>query len=445
MTNNISKIKVLLIRKKKERVDESARSIITPPYDLMQLAQIARQENCEVKISDELVGDDIIIDTQNFQPDFVLEDITTPTFKTDMEILIKIKEIKPNCKIIVKGEPFLTYNTNVVYENPFIDFVITGETEYSLKEIISEKQNSEILGICYSENYQGIKNEPRPLEQNIDLITYQSREFTKNHLYKNNEGKNYTIIEISRGCPCQCLHCLKSAMQGDKIRSRSIESIIYEIKECIQKYNINNFYFKANIINFDEEYLKNLCSAIIENDLKINWSTKICAGDLDKNLIKLMKKSGCNELIIEAVSGSDEILNKFPKNFTTKSLKEMVFNIKKNKIKIITNFLIGLPWDNEETIEKTLKFAIKLDVYKTNFKFPIPTPGTKFFAYVMVSKLTTEGLSFANSEYEPTVRTHQLQKEDIIKFQKKANRICNSKILKFLNKLKYKKVFHNFV
>ena len=69
---------------------------------------------------------------------------------------------------ITKGAPFLTYGTNAIYENQFLDYVITGEPEQTFKEILEGIPNSEILGISYKDNFQGITNEPRPFNENLD-------------------------------------------------------------------------------------------------------------------------------------------------------------------------------------------------------------------------------------------------------------------------------------
>ena len=136
-----------------------------PPTDLMYLAAIAEECGFEAKIQDYSLGGNLAEDLKNFQPNYLVANIATPTFKSDMEALALAKSILPNLIIIVKGAPFLTYNTNVIYEYPFIDYVIYGEAELTLKEILEGVADNEILGICYKENMQGIKNSPRRIQK----------------------------------------------------------------------------------------------------------------------------------------------------------------------------------------------------------------------------------------------------------------------------------------
>ena len=108
-----------------------------PPTDLMYLAAIAEQCGYEAMIRDYSLGGNFINDIRTYAPDYLVANIATPTFKTDMEAVAHAKEILPNLITIVKGAPFLTYSDNVIYENPFIDYVIIGEPELTLKDILS--------------------------------------------------------------------------------------------------------------------------------------------------------------------------------------------------------------------------------------------------------------------------------------------------------------------
>ena len=86
-----------------------------PPTDLMYLASIAEQCGLEAKIRDYSLGGDLLKDLKEFTPDYLVANIATPTFKTDMEAVANAKQLYPNIITIIKGAPFLTYSDNVVY------------------------------------------------------------------------------------------------------------------------------------------------------------------------------------------------------------------------------------------------------------------------------------------------------------------------------------------
>lgn len=394
-----------------------------PPTDLMYLAAVAEQCGCEAKIRDYSLGGDFVEELKSFNPDFLVANIATPTFKTDMESVAQAKSVLPNLVTIVKGAPFLTYNTNVVYENPFIDYVIMGEPELTLKEILEGVPNNEILGICYSENSQGVKNEMRPFNENLDLLPFPARHLVDNSVYRRpDNGKVQAVIKVSRGCPYHCFFCLATPVSGTKVRTRSAENIIEEIKECVEKYGIKNFLFWSDIFNFDREWTLDLCKKIIDSGLRITWSANTRANTMDDEMARLMYKSGCRLCSIGVESGSQELLDNIGKQISLDDIRNTVKILKKNKIKIYNYFVIGLPWETEKTVEETIRFAIELDSNFISFYTATPLPGTRFFAYAMMNGLVEGNLDFNSAYYVPTVKSHDLSKERIFELHKKAVR-----------------------
>lgn len=394
-----------------------------PPTDLMYLASIAEESGFEAKIKDYSFGGDLEKDAAEFKPDYLVANIATPTFKSDMDSLKRVKERFPAIKIIVKGAPFLTYNTNVIYEHPYISYVIMGEPELTLKEILDGVPDSEILGICYQENFQGVKNELRPFNEDLDSLPFPARHLVDNNIYRRpDNGKVQAVIKVSRGCPFHCFFCLASPVSGIKVRKRSAENIISEIKECVDKYNIKNFLFWSDIFNIDREWTLDLCRKIIESGLKITWSANTRADTMDDEMAELMYKSGCRLVSIGVESGSQEVLNNIGKKITLDNIRNTVRVLKKNKIKIYNYFVLGLPWETEKTAEETIKFAIELDSNFVSFYTASPLPGTKFFAYALVNKLAEDGLNFDGAYYIPAVRSHELSKERIFEIHKSAVR-----------------------
>ena len=392
-----------------------------PPTDLMYLASIV--ENCgfEAIIRDYSQGGNFEADLKEIQPNYLVANIATPTFKSDMMAVQLAKEIVPSICTIVKGAPFLTYNTNTIYENPFIDYVIMGEAELTLKDILDGVPDNDILGICYRENFQPVKNDKRPFIDNLDILPFPARHLVDNSIYKRpDNGKVQAVVKVARGCPFHCFFCLATPVSGAKVRTRSPENIVAELKECVEKYNIKNFLFWSDIFNFNREWTLELCQKIIESGLKITWSSNTRADTMDEEMARMMYKSGCRLVSIGVESGSQKMLDNIGKKITLDDIRNTVKILKKNKIKIYNYFVIGLPWETEETVEETIKFAIELDSNFISFYTATPLPGTKYFAYAMLNKLVDGNLNFRSAYYEPVVRSEHLSKERIFELHKQA-------------------------
>jgi radical SAM superfamily enzyme YgiQ (UPF0313 family) len=111
----------------------------------------------------------------------------TPTMPHVFRIAEMIKEIKPETKIIAGGiHP--TALPEETLNNPFIDFVVVGEGEITLYELVKalkeERDNfHEIDGLYYKKNGKIIATNPRDLISNLDEIPFPARDLFELKLY----------------------------------------------------------------------------------------------------------------------------------------------------------------------------------------------------------------------------------------------------------------------
>ena len=413
------------VMNREERCQQPTKDLIVipplPPTDLMYLAAIAEQAGCLAKIADYSLGGNLVDDLNEFKPDYVLANVATPTLKSDLDSLKLVKDIFPDAITIAKGAPFLTYNTNAIYECKFLDYAIVGESEYVLRDILNGVENSEIRGICYRDGYVAKFTGRSPFIKDLDELPFPARHLVDNNLYRRpDNNKVQAVIKVSRGCPYHCFFCMATPVSGAEVRRRSPENIVKEIQLCINRYGIRDFIFWSDIFNADNDWVKDLCNEIIKNKLDITWSANTRADTADIQTVELMYKAGCRLVSLGAESGSQFILNKIGKRITLDDIKHTVRIFKKNKIKIYGYFVIGLPWDDEDTIEETIKFAINLNTDFVSFYTATPLPGTKFAEFVNEEHLADDNDSFNDAYYVPTVKTMYLSKERVFELHKKA-------------------------
>jgi len=145
---------------------------------------------------------------------------------------------------------------------------------------------------------------------------------------------------------------------GKIFRKRKIESIIEELKECVEKYNIKNFLFWGENFTLDQTYGEKICDAILESNLKINWATTSRVDTLNERLLKKMKKAGCILLGLGIESIDQEILNNAKKEANLTQIKKAINLTKKIGLETVGHFIFGLPGDTKETAQKTIKFGL---------------------------------------------------------------------------------------
>ncbi|MFA7658736.1 MAG: radical SAM protein [Candidatus Gastranaerophilaceae bacterium] len=427
-----------------------------PPMDLMYMAAVAEETGLEARIEDyslEGTGNgklektlstlqlsspstaqpfdrstvQFVSDLKEFKPDYLVVNVATTTLENDLSVLAIAKEILPNVITIAKGAHFLTSNTDVLYKYKALDLIIVGEAETTLKEILEGKPYPEIKGLCYRDG-QKFKilakfTGKRPFIKDLDKLPFPARHLVDNNLFRRPDNNQVqAVIKVSRGCPHHCFFCLATPVSGSKVRVRSAENIIEEIRECVETYGIKNFLLWSDVFNQDREWTMNLCEKIIESGLKITWSANTRADTADAEMAELMYESGCRLVSIGVESGSQYILDKIGKKITIDDVRDTVKIFKKAKIKIYNYFVIGLPWDDEDTIEQTVQFAIELDSDFISFYTATPLLGTRFCKYAHANNLLEDDASFESAYFYPVVRTHFLDKERIFELHKQAIR-----------------------
>ncbi len=392
-----------------------------PPSDLMYLASVAEKAGLEAKIRDYSQGGDYVKDLKEFQPDYLLINAATPTLQHDLEALKIAKEVLPDVITFAKGAAFLTISNDVMRDCDALDVIIFGEAEETLRELLEGKNKSEILGIYYRENGEIKFTGQRPFIENLDEIPFPARHLVDNSIYRRpDNNKVQAVVKVSRGCPFHCFFCLATPVSGAKVRKRSPENIVAEIRECVEKYGITNFVFWSDIFNIDRDWTISLCNAIIESGLKITWSANTRADTADFEMAKIMYKSGCRLVSVGVESGSQYMLDKIGKKIKLDDVRRTVSIFKKAKIRIYNYFVIGLPWETEETIEETIRFAIELNSDFISFYTATPLPGSRFYDYAKENNLFDKETSFENAYYYPAVNTHTLSRDRVFELHKSA-------------------------
>src|SRR5574344_581616 len=318
-----------------------------PPTDLMYLAAVAENISADfednplsytAKIKDySLVTKNPVEkfkeDLKKFSPDYLVINVASPTYKTDLAVLKIAKEILPEITTIAKGAFFLTNKTGVLYDFKSLDYVVIGEAEDTLKEILEGKAPKDILGLAYRDGFVAKYTGKRPFITNLDKLPFPARHLVNNDIFRLPDNNNVqAVIKVSRGCPHHCFFCLATPVSGSKVRKRSPENIIEELKECVEKYGINNFLFWSDIFNQDREWTIDLCKKIIDSGLDITWSANTRADTADNEMAELMYESGCRLVSIGVESGSQYVLDKIGKKITINQVRDTVAMFKQNNI-----------------------------------------------------------------------------------------------------------------
>lgn len=408
----------------------SAITSVFPPMDLLYLAAVAENAGCLCRITDYTLGrhtwDDFKRELAEFKPDLLLISATTPTLARDLAACALAKECLPDVVTVAKGAHFLKFSSATLEKFSALDIVIRGEAENVFKEIVSGAELPRIKGISWRSGNGIIDNQEAGFIGNLDALPFPARHLIDNRRYRRpDNGKVQAVIKVGRGCAHNCFFCLATAVSGPAVRLRSPENIIEEIKLCIDRYGIKDFLFFAENFTADKDWVLRLCRQIIASGLKFNWSANSRLDSIDPETAGAMRQAGCTLVSIGIESGNNAILKQIGKNLTLKDILNSFPVFKKAGLKTLTYYIVGFPWDTEQTVKDTIRLSLKLNSDYAAFYTAVPFPGTRFFDYARQNGLLEAGQeeqAYRDAYYCPPAKGHYLSREQIIRLHRQAVR-----------------------
>jgi anaerobic magnesium-protoporphyrin IX monomethyl ester cyclase len=382
-----------------------------PPMGLGYLASMIKQEvTCEVKILDCLAEgwnieedvNDLLIKVgisdetiekkiKAFNPDIVgIGCQFSRQYQIYNHIFALIKKINPNC-IVVAGGAHATVCPQKTINDPNCDFVIIGEGEEPLKNLLVALNNnqevSQIDGLIWKKDGVIHTNEKKKWLTNLDLLPFPAYHLMNLEMYfglpqshgPRHKNKFMPII-TSRGCPAKCTFCTAKKVWGDKYRARSVENVIEEMRLLKNKYGIEEIMFEDDNVTANPKRAKELFSRMIEEKFNFVWDTPNGVGvwSIDEEMLDLMQKSGCVKINLPVESGSQKVLtNIIKKPLNLDKVKRLIAYCRKIDLDYGMFLVMGMPGETIKDMWKSFKFAAKCKVFDPHISVATPYPGSE--------------------------------------------------------------------
>lgn len=311
-------------------------------------------------------------------PDFIGITAMTTKFGSVIQTARQCKRLLPNVPVIVGGAHASTM-PDLTLAIPEVDVVVRGEAEETLPDLLNHLHSGAdlkgVLGISYRDGGSIRHNPDRPYVQNLDALPLPDRSALMHP--QNYSSEDMGVMLNSRGCPFRCSYCFH--MWQRRVRYRSVENIISEIRAVHAAYGTTQFHFKDDSFTVNRKQVEALCAAIRREPFRINWSCTTRVDLIDDDLLRVMKEAGCNQLSVGIESGSRRILQETDKDITHEQILEAAKKLNHHRIFWSGYFMIGLPNETEEDIRQTFAFLKRARPYYAGLGVYNPFPRTKLF------------------------------------------------------------------
>ncbi|MGY2485307.1 hopanoid biosynthesis associated radical SAM protein HpnJ [Cupriavidus sp. CP313] len=353
--------------------------------------------------------------------ELVIIHTSTPSFPTDAKFAEELKKRKPDVMIGMVGAKPAVDPGGTLGASEAIDFVCREEFDYTCQDVAAGKPLKDILGLSYRLPDGSLEhNGQRPMIENMDELPFVApvyrRDLKIDNYFIGYLKHPYVSIYTGRGCRSRCTFCLwPQTVGGHRYRTRSAESVIAEVKWI--KENMP----EVKEIMFDDDTFTDFKPRVEEiarglGQLGVTWSCNAKA-NVPYSTLKIMKENGLRLLLVGYESGDDQILLNIKKGLRTDIARRFTEDCRKLGIQIHGTFILGLPGETRETIEKTIEYAKEINPHTIQVSLAAPYPGTTLYRQAVengwleenkvINLVNDQGVQLAAISYP------HLSKEDI--------------------------------
>lgn len=287
----------------------------------------------------------------------------TSNIRGNYQLAVEIKKNLGEKITIALGGPHVSADFGIVNRFPVFDFCVTQEAEITLPKLVEKivRKKEKVRGVFKGEVPKDLDIFPLPARHLVDWSRYK--------------GFRTHNIMASRGCPFHCVFCSIPSISR-VTRYRCVNLVVDEIQEAQKYVKSNWFTFIDDTLTFNKEFMMQICEEIIYRGIKIKFEGHTRANLIDEEVIKKMKKAGCEELIFGVESGNERVRNEvIKKGVKDSDIFKAIKICKKYGIKADIYLMIGFPSETEKEMMDTINYPRKVKPNVFGIHITVPLPG----------------------------------------------------------------------
>jgi magnesium-protoporphyrin IX monomethyl ester (oxidative) cyclase len=356
------------------------------PLGLLSIAAYLEREGHRVYVHD-CLGPEAVPDNSvntkkilKYEPDLVGFSVTTSGFFDACDLASRIKAARPQTRIVFGGVHVSGMGSILLERFEQIDALCMGEGEVTLAELASGERFDQIQGLAWRDKGSVVTNPPRAHIPDMDTLPFPAYEkldgFPRGYnlpLFSYIHTPGATMV-TSRGCPYQCSYCDRSVFKRG-YRFHSAEYIYEHMKYLRKRFNIRHINIYDDLFTAHRPRIQKLCELLISRPLNIQFNCAVRVGYADDDLLDMLKPAGALQISLGIESGDPDLLRVHKPGVYLEAVHDTVRRIRKKGLRVKGLFMMGLPGETVESIQKTSDFVIALDLDDMNMSKFTPFPG----------------------------------------------------------------------
>jgi hopanoid biosynthesis associated radical SAM protein HpnJ len=315
--------------------------------------------------------------------DLIIIHTSTPSVAHDARTAAKLKEALSGVRIGLVGAHTMVLPDETLRLAPAVDFVTTGEFDYAVRDLAAGAAYQDIPGLAYRGADGALRRTvPQAPIHDLDAFPFVTDVYAHNltveHYYIGYLQHPYVSLYTGRGCRSRCSFCLwPQTIAGHTYRTRSVEHVLAEMAHAQRLFpQVREFFFDDDTFTDDRPRAEAIARGL--GRLGMTWSCNAKA-NVPFETLKVLKDNGLRLLLVGFETGSQQILNNIRKG--TRIDRAITFMRDCHALGILVHgtFIVGLPGETHDSIERTIAFAKAIDPYSLQVSLAAPYPGTALY------------------------------------------------------------------
>jgi len=368
--------------------------VIMPSLGLGYLASIARKAGHEVSIlhciKERIRPDDFGDIIKRDFYDIVGFQVFSYDLYNVKRYLEVIKKLSPRTITIAGGAHPSGDPLHTMQYLDKLDFAFVGEAEIGFSKFLelvmsNKKDYPTIPGLVFRKDGTVSVNPPEYVDD-LDSLPMPAWDIIKPETYPEAPHGAFTRqfptapIIITRGCPFTCTFCAGKSITGLKMRARSVDNVIDELK-YLKKRGIREFHIEDENFTARKRLVMDFCERLLRERLCMSWSLPagVRIDTITREVLVLMEKAGCYSMALGIEFGSQRMMDVTKKRLSLELIREKLGLFNGLNIKKTGFFLFGIPGESIEEMEETVRFALSLPIERAQFNNFMPLPGSELW------------------------------------------------------------------
>jgi anaerobic magnesium-protoporphyrin IX monomethyl ester cyclase len=320
-----------------------------------------------------------------------------------------------------------------------VDFVITGEGPFTIKALLEVLKRgspdfSAVKGLWHGRGSEVHHSDPPPLIRDLDaylpiaawdLLPMEKYRAHNWHCFDDPDNRSpYGAIYTSLGCPFDCVFCCINAPFGKPgIRYRSADRVLEEVDLLVERYGIRNLKLIDELFVLNERHYMPILAGLVERGHDLNIWAYARVDTINPAHLATMKQAGVNWLALGIESANPSVRDGATKRMRVRDIAGIVARIQSAGIRVIGNFIFGLPDDTPETMEETLSMAMDLNCEFANFYCAMAYPGSRLHGIALAQgwQLPEAWSGYSQHAYETVpLPSKHVEAREVLRFRDEA-------------------------